>query len=491
MKSGISILALVLMASTHISAQTLHDISHDTAIFDFKTPYKIQLDFKDQNVTGCGIKIDWGDGKTDRYRIGEGQEITSPYQILHQYETVGEKQVVLSGEIIFRGLNTNFPCQTDEKKWKVKPSFDVEIKEIKEKETQAKTQKDELSSHAKEQDDKNNIYRTSKSLNYSSIAKCVAPARSQDGYELAISLLQAYSRGGELASNKQLLESSITKQFCEKKSVSVDVEKLTLKETKFQFEKNGIEYLTYTAMDGFTEGSTIPAWATYAIIGEKKREAKSEQNAKKIDTSKFRYKSCEQFRKEFIKYKDDWTINHEIICTETNITESPYKVVVSFPGTNNRTHQFDYQSSNDTVLYTNQSGAKLTLNAKTFLDINENTDINASGKIKFSNLPSTQKATVCGKINSANNPAGWLKFDAAAGYEIVQIARNDGFEWVARRDGDSCMMIVSIEGVYKGNMLSKKISCEITEVEKNSKNGYSVTQLGIGGSNDKGCKAVR
>ena len=72
-------------------------------------PYVLNFTFADTGV-GCGMAIDWGDGKIDRLRFGEEYQIKPPYSVQHTYNSEGQFTIKINGELLIRGLRSVLPC---------------------------------------------------------------------------------------------------------------------------------------------------------------------------------------------------------------------------------------------------------------------------------------------------------------------------------------------------------------------------------------------
>jgi hypothetical protein len=81
---------------------------------DVNTELSVKLNFTtpDDKVQ-CGIGIDWGDGDKQKLRVGNGQQVTPPFVLTHIYKSAGQKQIVVKGEFIARGLNSISGCDVN------------------------------------------------------------------------------------------------------------------------------------------------------------------------------------------------------------------------------------------------------------------------------------------------------------------------------------------------------------------------------------------
>ena len=74
---------------------------------------EVSLTFKfadSPSAIACGLSIDWGDGKIERFRLGEGQQIPPPYKINHLYSLPNNYKVRINGELLVRGLRSVPAC---------------------------------------------------------------------------------------------------------------------------------------------------------------------------------------------------------------------------------------------------------------------------------------------------------------------------------------------------------------------------------------------
>ena len=72
----------------------------------------ITLQFANSSsAIACGIQVDWGDGKVERFRVGEGQQVPPPYKLNHAYSTPNTYKIRINGELLIRGLRSLAPCE--------------------------------------------------------------------------------------------------------------------------------------------------------------------------------------------------------------------------------------------------------------------------------------------------------------------------------------------------------------------------------------------
>jgi len=98
--------------TTSVWSNTVSKIATSNDIAEIDKAFTLTFTFADNSKPiGCGIKIDWGDGKTDRLRFGDGQQVLPPYTIEHTYKTAGQFKLQINGDLISRGLKTVFGCE--------------------------------------------------------------------------------------------------------------------------------------------------------------------------------------------------------------------------------------------------------------------------------------------------------------------------------------------------------------------------------------------
>ena len=92
-------------------ANTVTKIAASSDNAEIDKVFTLTFTFADNSKPiACGMKIDWGDGKTDRLRFGDGQQVLPPYTIEHTYTSAGQYKLQINGDLISRGLKTVFGC---------------------------------------------------------------------------------------------------------------------------------------------------------------------------------------------------------------------------------------------------------------------------------------------------------------------------------------------------------------------------------------------
>ena len=109
-----TILALALgsaLLAPAIHANTVTRVATSAQSAEINKPFSLTFSFaENQGPVGCGLVIDWGDGKTDKLRVGEGQQLQPPYTVEHVYAAPGEYKIRIGGEAIARGLRSVLAC---------------------------------------------------------------------------------------------------------------------------------------------------------------------------------------------------------------------------------------------------------------------------------------------------------------------------------------------------------------------------------------------
>jgi uncharacterized protein YaiL (DUF2058 family) len=97
--------------ATYASANTISKITASTQAAEPNKPFSLTFTFAGNPASvGCGLAIDWGDGKVEKFRVGEGQQLSPPYTVEHTYASPGEYKLRISGEAMARGLRSVLGC---------------------------------------------------------------------------------------------------------------------------------------------------------------------------------------------------------------------------------------------------------------------------------------------------------------------------------------------------------------------------------------------
>ena len=97
------------------SAQTMKAINLEPGDKLINQGVSISIDFTSEKKPWCGLRVDWGNGKSQPVRVGhDGEEgaPTSPIKLSNTYNTAGKYNISVKGELLIRGLaGTALPCE--------------------------------------------------------------------------------------------------------------------------------------------------------------------------------------------------------------------------------------------------------------------------------------------------------------------------------------------------------------------------------------------
>lgn len=97
------------------SAQTMKAINLEPGDKLINQGVNISIDFTSEKKPWCGLRVDWGNGKTQPVRVGhDGDEgaPTSPIKLSNTYNTAGKYNISVKGELLVRGLTGSaLPCE--------------------------------------------------------------------------------------------------------------------------------------------------------------------------------------------------------------------------------------------------------------------------------------------------------------------------------------------------------------------------------------------
>ena len=98
------------------SAQTMRAINLEPGDKLINQGVSISIEFTSEKKPWCGLRVDWGNGKSQPVRVGhDGDEgaPTSPIKLSNTYNTAGKYNISVKGELLVRGLTgTALPCET-------------------------------------------------------------------------------------------------------------------------------------------------------------------------------------------------------------------------------------------------------------------------------------------------------------------------------------------------------------------------------------------
>jgi len=97
------------------SAQTIKAINLEPGDKLINQGVNISIDFTSEKKPWCGLRVDWGNGKSQPVRVGhDGEEgaPTSPIKLSNVYSSAGKYNITVKGELLIRGLTgTAMPCE--------------------------------------------------------------------------------------------------------------------------------------------------------------------------------------------------------------------------------------------------------------------------------------------------------------------------------------------------------------------------------------------
>ena len=107
------LLALItLIAFLPVKAGVISKIEIGENKIEIDKEFALTLQFaNNSSAIACGLQIDWGDGKVERFRVGEGQQIPPPYKINHTYSSPNTYKLRINGELLIRGLRSLPACE--------------------------------------------------------------------------------------------------------------------------------------------------------------------------------------------------------------------------------------------------------------------------------------------------------------------------------------------------------------------------------------------
>lgn len=115
MKCGYFLVLTWLGLFQSASAQTMKAINLEPGDKLINQGVNISIDFTSEKKPWCGLRVDWGNGKTQPVRVGhDGDEgaPTSPIKLSNTYNTPGKYNIIVKGELLVRGLTgTALPCE--------------------------------------------------------------------------------------------------------------------------------------------------------------------------------------------------------------------------------------------------------------------------------------------------------------------------------------------------------------------------------------------
>ena len=298
--NAVGILCAVM--SFTVCANTVSKITTSSQTAEPSKPVSLTFTFANsQTAIACGLAIDWGDGKIEKLRVGEGQQLPPPYAVEHTYSSPGEYKIRVNGEAIIRGLRSVFPCDVKRETAltvidandaaKLADSKTVETKELGVKEAVEAIAKKELGEKtASVQPQQNQSppssgqsaqkpptpaqntqqkYVPDANKRYVGIIACDKDPSTPDTYNILKNAMKIYASGNMDAFGGFLKE---MRKWCRKMNTPAQNDKLG--NVVFEFEQGGRHFLTLAVNNGFQQfrqgNSTtmLPTWTIYGMVGE-------------------------------------------------------------------------------------------------------------------------------------------------------------------------------------------------------------------------------
>ena len=92
-------------------AGKLSSVADSPKTVEINKPYELTFVFEgDPAAVACGLKVDWGDGQVEKFRVGQNQQLRPPYKVQHVYTVLGPKKIDIQGEVMIRGLKSLAAC---------------------------------------------------------------------------------------------------------------------------------------------------------------------------------------------------------------------------------------------------------------------------------------------------------------------------------------------------------------------------------------------
>ena len=111
MRTTIAAMLLTTLLHGNVSANTVTNVAVQPVAPEVNKALSVKFTFQENpSSVACGLTIDWGDGKIERLRVGEGHQVLPPFLVEHTYVSPGSYKIRINGEGIARGLRSVFPC---------------------------------------------------------------------------------------------------------------------------------------------------------------------------------------------------------------------------------------------------------------------------------------------------------------------------------------------------------------------------------------------
>jgi hypothetical protein len=288
------------LITQHLNAGTVTKVDIDPIKADVNKTVTLKLQFSSEEIS-CGLKLDWGNGRVERIRVGKDQQLKPPYLVEGSYSTAGNFQIAISGELIPRGLRTLGPCDVNfirtiniidpviearlaeekaERERIEQAAKEAEQAEKKRLAEEAASRKERALAEQKERREAEERERAAKaerekyvpvkSKRYVAIFKCEEHAWAENSQLHVRQAMEYYKIRG--MDGVKLYAKGL--RHCAPMFQPVDAKKVpSLEGSKLYKSEGAADYIVYTVSNGFqtiTSGNSstmLPTWTLYAIIG--------------------------------------------------------------------------------------------------------------------------------------------------------------------------------------------------------------------------------
>ena len=294
--------ACASLFSLPAGANTVTRVAPSAQTAEPNKPFSLTFSFaENQGPVSCGLSVDWGDGKVERLRVGEGQQLTPPYTLEHTYANSGDYKIRIAGEAIVRGLRSVLPCDVKrETSLSVMDAAEAaKLAEAKAAEEREKRARDEAAAQArKEQAERaaaaaqaqaqaqanrpaaprpqstqaaggQQKYVPDPSKKYVGVVSCEKDPSTPDTYNILKQALRIYASGNTTAFTGFMGE---MRKWCKVMNTPAQPDKLG--NVVLEFESGGRHFLSLAVSNGFQnfrQGNSsvmLPTWTMYGIVSD-------------------------------------------------------------------------------------------------------------------------------------------------------------------------------------------------------------------------------
>lgn len=116
MRFASTVIIILLYIFQPVFGQTIKSINIEGTNYLINRSININIDFTSDKKPWCGLRVDWGNGKSQPVRVGhdgfaEGAP-TSPIKVSNTYNSAGKYIISVKGELLVRGLTGGaLPCE--------------------------------------------------------------------------------------------------------------------------------------------------------------------------------------------------------------------------------------------------------------------------------------------------------------------------------------------------------------------------------------------